>query len=255
MQGLMLHCGGRECTREDLDDCTVPQGTETWRPIGHRTIVETMLEGLDRVGLKVKREQHGVLDREVDGRMVLGARYFGILDLESELMPGVTTAVGLRNSVDKSMTAGAAIGERVFVCDNLAFTGDIVVMRKHTRFIMRDLRAKIWDACDRLPGFEQVRQEQLKRLRQTECPEPVTNDVIIRALDAGALPASQIPKVLHEARRELNLEEQAQFVRGTAWHLYNSFTEVAKGQFKPGSMAGQNRTVALNKVFADVFLN
>lgn len=47
--------------------------------------------------------------------------------------------VGLRNSHDKRFLVGISFGSRVFVCDNLAFTGDHVVKRKHTANLKRDL--------------------------------------------------------------------------------------------------------------------
>jgi len=42
-------------------------------------------------------------------------------------------AVGLRTSNDKSLALQIAIGYRTFVCDNMAFAGDLIALRrKHT---------------------------------------------------------------------------------------------------------------------------
>src|SRR4051812_22884309 len=62
------------------------------------------------------------------------ARLFATVDLGSPLATGVTLAVGIRNSFDKSLPLGFVAGNRVFVCDNLAFRSDLSVKRKHTRF-------------------------------------------------------------------------------------------------------------------------
>jgi len=63
-----------------------------------------------------------------------GARFFGTLDLTTSVSEGVTLAVGIRNSNDQSFPIGFCCGQRVFVCDNLAFTSEIIVSKKYTRF-------------------------------------------------------------------------------------------------------------------------
>jgi hypothetical protein len=48
-------------------------------------------------------------------------------------------SIAFRNSYDRSMSLGIAIGATVFVCDNLALQGDIVIMRKHTKNVWNEL--------------------------------------------------------------------------------------------------------------------
>jgi len=48
--------------------------------------------------------------------------------------------VGLRNSHDKSFPAGLVIGASVLVCDNLSFSGEVRLARKHTYPIIATLR-------------------------------------------------------------------------------------------------------------------
>ena len=48
-------------------------------------------------------------------------------------------SVAFRNSYDKSMSVGVAIGASVFICDNLALHGDIAVMKKHTKNVWTEL--------------------------------------------------------------------------------------------------------------------
>jgi len=40
--------------------------------------------------------------------------------------------LGIRNSTDKSMPVGIAGGTKVFICDNMALSGDMVMIRRHT---------------------------------------------------------------------------------------------------------------------------
>jgi len=60
-------------------------------------------------------------------------------------LPGQETSdyawiVGLRNSHDKTYPAGLVAGSKVFVCDNLCFSGEVRLSRKHTRHAVRDLK-------------------------------------------------------------------------------------------------------------------
>jgi hypothetical protein len=52
-----------------------------------------------------------------------GMKMFGALDLETE-MHGARFSIGLRNSHNKSMRLALTCGYRVFVCSNMAFSGD-----------------------------------------------------------------------------------------------------------------------------------
>lgn len=83
-------------------------------------------------------------------------RFFGVLDLTSELAEGRTLSVGIRNSNDKTFPIGFCIGNRTFVCDNLAFSAEIVIAKKHTRFGEDWLREGIATAVGKLPDYSRA---------------------------------------------------------------------------------------------------
>ncbi len=127
---LTLHCGALKATRDDLQSVTTPQATSTWAPIPHTEIVDAVLESATNAGLTIKRELYGLSGRR-DSELY-GARMFGVIDF----LDGTSDygySVGFRNSHDKSMVAGICAGARVFVGDNLAFSGDFAEKRKHTQ--------------------------------------------------------------------------------------------------------------------------
>jgi hypothetical protein len=60
-------------------------------------------------------------------------RSSGVLDLAVE-MKGCRFSIGLRNSDDKSMRLALTCGYRVFVCSNMAFSGDFTpVLSKYSK--------------------------------------------------------------------------------------------------------------------------
>src|SRR5689334_8968471 len=114
---LVLHAGAELVVPEVLATIPTPEPTDTWQPVPHATLVEEVKEELSVAGYSVTREEHALWKN--------GARYFGLLEVSREENQNVeyTLAAGLRNSHDKTFPAALALGNRVFVCDNLAFSG------------------------------------------------------------------------------------------------------------------------------------
>jgi hypothetical protein len=99
--------------------------------------------------LQVKQEdvaRYGTMGRNTPKKLLFTPRHdFFSLDagalitLQGRGIFEWTWAVGIRNSHDKTFPAGLVAGTKVFCCDNLAFSGEVQISRKHTRFAERDL--------------------------------------------------------------------------------------------------------------------
>src|SRR5438552_10669000 len=127
---LCLHAGGKLATLDEVRAVASPPPEGAWHPVAHARVLETAAETLTGAGYAVRNQQLA-LARD-------GKRFFGVLDLESPLAEGIGLSVGVRNSIDKSFPLGFAAGSRVFVCDNLAFSAELMVRRKHTKHGERD---------------------------------------------------------------------------------------------------------------------
>ena len=58
---------------------------------------------------------------------------FGVMEIDQG-MAGARFALGIRNSNSKLFRLSVTVGYRVFVCSNLAFSGDYSpVLAKHTK--------------------------------------------------------------------------------------------------------------------------
>jgi len=133
MLNLMTAAGALKVDRSEIDRARLPQATRTYQPIGHGKYVDGVVAALGRSGLEVVSEVHA-LGRE-------GARYFGMFELRSgqQNTEDYSLVMGLRNSHDQTFPAGLVVGAGVLVCDNLSFSGEIKIGRKHTTHIERDL--------------------------------------------------------------------------------------------------------------------
>lgn len=217
MSNLMMHAGGTYATREDLKQIILPPATKTWKPISHLHVLSTALMALDDAGYAVKEEKLGV---SKDGH-----RFFGTLDLTAKLGDGISLAVGLRNSIDKSFPMGFCAGSRVFVCDNLAFSADLMIKRKHTRNGSRRFADAIADATLLLSQFEQTETNRIAAMQSRMISDAEAESIMLRAAIQRGIVAqhdlADVFKEYHEPRHE-------EFRPRTAWSLLNAFTEVMR---------------------------
>jgi hypothetical protein len=158
-----------------------------------------------------------------------GMRYFGLLEIvNGSSQDDYGLVVGLRNSHDKTFPAAIALGNSVFVCDNLSFSAEVTIARRHTRFIERDLPRVVHTAVARLADMRGKQDERISTYKDTPLSDPVAHDLVIRAVDANVLPVTQVPAVLSQWRTPAYEEFT---VHGkTAWRLFNAFSETWKGR-------------------------
>jgi hypothetical protein len=221
MLDLCLHTGARRVARDDVAAAPTPDRTRSWVPVPHQRLLDLVRRTLEASGLSVVNEAHALWND--------GARYFGLL----EVVNGTTHAdyglvVGLRNSHDKTFPAGLACGSGVFVCDNLAFSGEVKLARKHTRYIERDLPQLVARAVGRLGDLRRQQDQRLDAYRTHHITDESAHDLMVRAIDARVLPVTSLPKVVDEWREPSHEEFAAD--GPTVWRLFNGFTEALKGR-------------------------
>lgn len=214
---LVAHCGARKVTREELIEIPVPDGTRTHQPLSHYEIVEVLEEALSFRYLKVTRDEYAVSSD--------GMKMFGVMDLNYEFS-GCRFSIGLRNSNDKSMRLALTAGYRVFVCDNMAFSGDFTPMfHKHTRSL--ELKDAISIAVDRIHrGFEPLKV-QVEAMHE----QGLTDDEVKLIIYQGFLDRriSGVPRHLLPMVHDLYFKPQHEsFVPRNLWSLSNAFTSAFK---------------------------
>jgi hypothetical protein len=210
---LMAHTPGSVIvTREDLDRIEPPAGTTTWYPTKHAAVLDAVGVQLADAGFQIRRTQLAVAKG--------GARLFATLDLASQLAEGVALSVGIRNSNDQSFPLGFCAGNRVFVCDNMAFASDLTVTRKHTRFGSIRYTEAIANAVRSLASFQASESVRIRRYQYAEITDRAAESVMLRAFEQDIVSSRTLPLVLQEWRTP-TFEE---FAARTVWSLLNAFT-------------------------------
>ena len=206
----------------------------SYQPISHNLLIDKTRNHLDQGGFEVVDECHN-LARD-------GKRYFGLFEVTHPNRENSErgTIVGLRNAHDKCFPAGLCAGDAPFVCDNLIFTNQVKLARRHTKNILGELDQVIARTLGRLFDFWVGQDNRVDSYKAFDLKNPQVNDLVIRAYKAGAIPKTKIADVVdqwessdHDAFRDRNMNS-----------LYNAFTEVYKGNL----IALPNRSEALHSV-------
>jgi hypothetical protein len=157
-----------------------------------------------------------------------GLRLFGVLDLEVpsiDLSGHYRFAMGIRTANDRSEALSIVVGARVFVCDNLALSGDVIaIRRKHTAGF--DLNADISRAIDRYQNYLQVFHRQLGELMYRPVADEQAKVMIYEIFAAGILPIRFFATVAETYFRPTPAMTDVQ--PRTCWGLHNALTRVIR---------------------------
>lgn len=216
---IFLHCGAEQASREDVESASTPRATSTWQPIPHIDLIERVESALQTNHLAVGNTAHSLSHG--------GSRYFGLMEIRESSMhvEDYAWVLGIRNSHDKTFPAGLVAGASIFVCDNLSFSGEVRVTRKHTRYILRDLPSLVQGAVGKLMHAWHNQATRIETYKHYRLSDEQVHDLVIRSVDVGVVPNRHVPDVLDERRNPRHDE----FAPRNAWSLFNGFTEALKG--------------------------
>jgi hypothetical protein len=211
---LLTASGTLDVSVEQLANIPTPPATATWFPVSHHQVFQSVVDTLTGAGFGIQQSRLTLARYD--------ARFFATLDLTTPVSEGITLAVGVRNSVDKSFPIGFCCGTRVMVCDNLAFTSEIVVATKHTKFGAKRYREGISEAVLGLNQYKKTIADWVDRMKRWDLTDDAANSYLLQAFERGVIGVRLLPLVLREWRHP-RLED---YRPRTGWSLWNCFTDV-----------------------------
>jgi len=215
--GLIVQRGGQLVTKDELSLVAMPEATESYIPVSHNHIADTLsIIGRDILrGFQLKKEKYA-LARE--GQQMFGVLVFKSNDSELGL------SIGFRNSYDKSMAIGIAIGANVLVCDNLALTGEITVLKKHTGNVWASLEDTAISALYRSQKNFQKIVEDSETLKN----QPIDNDEAFKMI--GLLFGHNVltPHQITPVKKFWLKPAYDEFKPRNLWSFYNTCTDTLK---------------------------
>ncbi len=216
---LEMHTAGFNISLAGLKRIQTPKTTASWFPIAHDLLFQSVCDHVVAQGLRVVGQSHAVCRK--------GRLYFGLLQIVNGSKDGdYTTVLGVQNSHDRSTPGALLVGSQVFVCNNLAFSGETRISRRHTSGMVRELPRLMKSAVEKIAALRRSQDERIAAYKAFELSDTQAHDLIIRgACDLEIVTTLQIPLVLDRWRAP----QHPEFGKlPSAWRLFNSFTEVLK---------------------------
>jgi hypothetical protein len=207
-------------------------------PVPHHILVEGIeVEALER-GYSISKMELAV-SKDL-------SKLFGVIDLMPPGVVNVTdrgTSIGFRNSTNSTLAIKMVAGTRVFVCDNLALSGDMIaVLRRNT--VGLDLEDELREGFDKFVKHASALDLEVARLQATAIADLAAKARIFDVFNSRILPVHLFDDV-----SEFYFKPAAEMTDcqpRTEWGLHNAFTRAMK---KLPTAAGFTANVALGKAF------
>lgn len=200
-----------------LFDVPVPIATDTYSPVAHKAIIETVEEQLHKRNMQITGEKFNVA--------ASGNKVIGYYDLMYDNNPEMGMRLAFRNSYDKSMSVAYAAGSQVFICGNGMVNGEIQYVRKHTGSVSKELEVRAVAAIEELEDHFIRMQFAAERMKSIELSKVKAAEMYGRLFMIedvlNSVQLSTVKKELEESRFE-------PFREDTLWSAYNHVTFALK---------------------------
>lgn len=194
---------------------TPPAKGSKHHPYSFADFANTLVDILPAVDLKPIDSQFAVSND--------GMKFFGTVEVETP-MNDISWQIGVRGSHDQSIARGLVAGERVMVCSNLMFSGEIQMKTKQTTKIEDRVEGMLIDAVLQMPGFFAVEEEMLERLRNERVSQIQADAAFVEIFRKGGLTGNQLTEAIRQW-------ENPTFDHGehdSIWHIEQCATQALK---------------------------
>jgi len=169
-----------------------PVFTESWHPFSHAVVLDAVAAACKKFNLTVERKEYSI---RKNSKMFASWEVRSRSEVLVAQKRDFTLAIGIRNSIDKTHSVGLCAGERITVCDNLMFSGDFVIFRKHTgRLEIEEIQFFAEEALDTLlPKMNQFHKWH-EKLKATKITYDQASLLTVAAMKQDLIPSSKFPQ-------------------------------------------------------------
>lgn len=240
---MMLHCGGVEKTYEELREMPTPMGaTPRHFPVPYHMFVDEVRGAVAYAGMRIATETYALAAR--------GQHFFGLVavangDQEKELV------IGMRSSHNRTLPLSLAVGGRVFVCDNLAFSAEFVLATRSTPKVLQRLPMLAIEGVKSMVPYKRIIHDEMEGWKADRLADFAAERLMIAAMRTGVMPPRMLPRWVEEYDHPTAAEHVE--LAGTKLGLYNAATAAIR--HNPDSKRGANlnilvrRTLELRSLF------
>ena len=225
---------------------TVPDRTKSYNPVRHRVGIELVEDALVRRNFNVSEPRHYVSKSRTQFWSMYTVGHGLLPDTSNEF----TWEIAVRNSYDRSMSFGVAVGTRIFVCTNGMLNSDSFMKTRHTKNVWDRIHPLIENSMSNI--FTQA-NKQVKMMTTYKDLVVDNNEyvdhVIVESMRRGIIN----PAGIQEVQKHWHTPEHHEFKERSLWSLLNAFTSRDRERSPFGPTGHQRRmndlTVLLNEKF------
>ena len=243
MSNLMLHAGAVPQTYDQLKAMNsehVRPLTPTHKPLAHYRVADSIRESLRRfTDYSVVAEEYGVSGKR-------GTECFGAMSLrkDGDNREDYEMFYGWRHSNDMRFSLRCGLGDKFFICDNMAFHIESEIAgAKHTENIHSTFSWRLDEMNRNLLAKGDSLHERNDRYRGITIGRKTSDHLIMESVRQRALPKTKAIVVDSEFRKPSYNYGMGE---NTLLDLKHAFTHVAKGSFYGDQI---KRSQAMHKVF------
>lgn len=209
---------------QQLLSMPVPAATSTYTPISNREIHNQILQEVKDNDFEIK----DILVKSKTGKNCV--IYYSLADMRNTPNPEIGIRVGFKNSYDKTMSFGFALGSEVYICSNGMVSGEYIIKKQHR---IKEVASYAKELIHKY--FTQIRMEHERNLYFAE---ELKNRTVSEAeaqriigelyINNNVITNSQLRKMTSEMYSSEKFENFKNCREITAWDLYNHGTQALK---------------------------
>ncbi len=213
-------------------------------PIPHDRLINEARQSLKENGFTIEQEEHGLSEGDMNCFSGFALRKSGFDSEERQLV------MGLRNSHNQKFASSLAIGNSMMVCENLCFSSDVTLARRHTKNIFKDLPFLFNKAIGQI---QQTWDNQGKRIEAYKNTEANEVSVLNKLVKAGLIKPTKIEAIFDNIEnggvdKDGNEGAFSEY-KGTLWNVYNAVTESFKNLTANNVMNLPRMTMQAQQIF------
>lgn len=221
---LMFSKDDNVISRQDLarfDRAALDLHTRSHKPVPFSHGIDLIQDVAESKGYRFGEEQYVMARNDT--------QLFGLIEVTNFTSEESKICFGVRSSINKTLPWSLCGGESLSICTNLDLFGSVVLKRKQTTFIMRDLREMVDGFMGQFTESVEERAAQVERYKQAQLKDAVANHTIIQMLRQKIIVSSKVEKVVQEYYEPSHEEHLNANGERTNWTLFNAATEAFKG--------------------------
>jgi len=159
-------------------------------------------------------------------------KYVYVCEIKVDVSPDFTFTMGFCNYNNKRKSLTGLAGEKVFICSNEMYTGQIKEhRRRHTAGIHGEVRGVFENTVEQFNTFVEERGTEINFLKEAKFGDKQLGDTVLNLHRNSYLGSANISRIV----KEWDHPRHKEFEERTAWSFQNAATEVMKGVANPDS--------------------